>query len=278
MTIYPDTKIASVIKHHKGSIEAIASLAKPFTKLRNPVLRKVLAARTTLADAARIGGCDIEALGAVLKPLGFELIAEPEKHHTGAGALAASVSRPERAHLIEQVLDVREDLASGKDPLKKMMAAASALAAGSVLKVINTFEPTPLIAVLARKGFESDVERIAPEEVHTFFWRPAEADTVSPAEPDPGYLLTQSTVFDEKIRAFAGRIRETDVRELEMPQPMVTILEALEELPADHALLVTHRRIPVFLFSELAARGFQYDMCQAGESLVHILIFSVHTT
>jgi hypothetical protein len=54
---------------------------------------------------------------------------------------------------------------------------------------------------------------------------------------------------------------------------MMTILEALDKLPADHALFVYHKRIPMFLLPELAERNFDYRIKEIGEGEVHLLIF-----
>lgn len=47
-----------------------------------------------------------------------------------------------------------------------------------------------------------------------------------------------------------------DVSELEPPQPMTVILEALNKLPKGHFLVVNHRRKPVPLFSLLAEQDY----------------------
>src|SRR5699024_7207351 len=72
MIINDHTKIAALIKFNKESIEALARAAKPFEKLRNPFLRRVLAGRTTLKQAARMGNCSVQVLVDALQPLGFE--------------------------------------------------------------------------------------------------------------------------------------------------------------------------------------------------------------
>lgn len=58
-----------------------------------------------------------------------------------------------------------------------------------------------------------------------------------------------------------------------MPLPMLTILEALENLPEDKALFVYHKRIPVFLLPELAERKFDYRIKEISDGEVHLLIF-----
>ena len=54
MVVNRKTRISAVIKANKQSIDAITSINKHFNKLRNPVLRKVLAPRVTVEDAAKI--------------------------------------------------------------------------------------------------------------------------------------------------------------------------------------------------------------------------------
>ncbi|MER3465077.1 MAG: hypothetical protein C4329_12355, partial [Chitinophagaceae bacterium] len=64
--------------------------------------------------------------------------------------------------------------------------------------------------------------------------------------------------WDELIKKFEGRTESVDVRNLEMPQPMMKILSALEKLPPEYALFVYHKRIPVFLLPELKERKMDY--------------------
>lgn len=56
MKINRQTKISAIIRHNSAAIEAINP---HFNKLRNPILRKVLAPRVTVEDAALIGGCKL---------------------------------------------------------------------------------------------------------------------------------------------------------------------------------------------------------------------------
>jgi hypothetical protein len=51
MTINANTKIAPILKQNANALEAIISISKKFEKLRNPLLRKVMAGRTTLSMA-----------------------------------------------------------------------------------------------------------------------------------------------------------------------------------------------------------------------------------
>jgi len=72
---------------------------------------------------------------------------------------------------------------------------------------------------------------------------------------------------------FKNNIQTIDVRSLEMPLPMLTILDALDKLPAENALYVYHKRIPVFLLPELSERKFDYRIKEISAGEVHLLIF-----
>ena len=71
MKIDQYTKISQLINANPAVIEAIASINRHFEKLRNPILRKILASRVTIADAAKIGGTTVQQFYEKLGPLGF---------------------------------------------------------------------------------------------------------------------------------------------------------------------------------------------------------------
>ena len=54
---------------------------------------------------------------------------------------------------------------------------------------------------------------------------------------------------------------------------MLTILEALKNLPLEKALFVYHKRIPVFLLPELADRKLDYRIKEICDGEVQLLIF-----
>ncbi|MFD2512513.1 DUF2249 domain-containing protein [Pontibacter locisalis] len=267
MEIAANTKISAILKANPDAIEAIASINRHFDKLRNPLLRKVLASRVTIADAARIGGCSIEEFYKCLEPLGF-------KHNSAPEPLAKpGVVADKPSYLRQltqenfQVLDVREDISSGNDPFLKIMDSLDKVKGNKALQLVNTFEPTPLIDILKKKGYESYTEVLNEDLVHTYFWlimsSGAEAHVCEPETPD----------FDVIVNNYEGRIRNLDVRHLEMPQPMVTILNELEILPATEALFVTHRKVPHFLLPKLKERGYEVAVKEAAPPDVHLLIY-----
>jgi uncharacterized protein (DUF2249 family) len=268
MRINTGTKIAALIRHHPDALEAIVALSPDFKKLRNPVLRRLMAGRTSIAMACRIGGCAPEHFFEKLRPLGFEPEAEriaEEAISEGNAPLPPFLEDADEADIV--TLDVRAMLAGGSDPLKLIQQTVKGLQKGQVLKIVNTFEPTPLIHLLGKQGFKSYVQKVSKDQIETYFFKAEGA-----VQPQPELPAEQDDWMQQMSR-FENRLQEIDVRHLEMPLPMMTILEALDHLPPGTALYVLHKRIPVFLLTELKDRRFDYRINQSGEGTVYLLIF-----
>ncbi|MBC3539029.1 DUF2249 domain-containing protein [Rufibacter sediminis] len=273
MEIAPATKISALIKANPAAIEAIAGINKHFEKLRNPVLRKILAARVTIADAARLGGCDVDMFFEKLAPLGFTVKQQQETKPEPKVTYVVPVfplfleKLPQNAFLH---LDVREAIASGHDPFLEIMQAVNQVREDTVLVLLNTFEPTPLIQILQKKGFACFSEEKGEDLVYTYFWRESEK---RPENAPAGTAVQPSAAFEQLLQKYQGRLHHLDVRQLEMPQPMVAILEELEKLPPGKALHVTHRRVPQFLLPQLQERGFAIAIQEQNAAEVHLLIY-----
>lgn len=266
--ITPNTKIAVLIKQKPEALEAIISLSPKFEKLRNPILRKVIGGRTSISMASKLGGCTVEDFFKKLQPLGFEIDRnandiEPED---AKNKLPLFMERIQDKRIVE--LDVRPVFETGKDPLQIILQKVKTLQQGDILKIINSFEPTPLMHLLSKQGFESYAEVISSDQVNTFFYKKQE-----PAFTIEKQNSNYSNGWDEILKRFAGKLEEVDVRALEMPLPMHTILEALETLPENKALFVYHKRIPVFLLPELEERKFSYRIKEISEGEINLLIY-----
>ena len=79
--------------------------------------------------------------------------------------------------------------------------------------------------------------------------------------------------WEQVLKRFENNLHKIDVRHLEMPMPMMTILDELEKLPTEKALYVHHKRIPVFLLSELKDRHFDFRIKELANGEVYLLIF-----
>jgi uncharacterized protein (DUF2249 family) len=266
MIINADTKIAKILKEIPEALDAIISINPKFEKLRNPLLRKLMAARTSIGMAAKIGGVEVEKFYEKLRPFGFDIATE--------NFLEKNQERPKLPAFFntlkaEQIVDfdVRPVMDSGNDPLSLIVEKVRKIPAGYALKIINSFEPTPLISLLGKQGFESFVDHIDNQLVETYFYKKSKK-TIQINGIEKG-----SEGWEELLQKFEGNIQTVDVRHLEMPQPMMTILEAIAKLPEDYALFVYHKRIPVFLLPELKERKFDFRIKEEAANEVRLLIF-----
>ena len=265
MTITVNTKIATLIKQHPDALESIIKIHPKFEKLRNPLLRKLMAARTSISMASKISGCSVDDFFRQLKPLGFEIDATAEATANGVKQIPDFILFIKKHEVIH--LDVRSAIASGKDPLSLITQKVKTVQPGQILKIVNSFYPEPLILLLGKQGFTAYADVIDDNLVETYFYKEkgGEISTAPTSDPKNGW--------EEVLERFGNKIEVIDVRAMEMPKPMLTILDALDKLPADTALFVHHKRIPVFLLPELTEREFEFRIKEIGEGNVNLLIF-----
>jgi uncharacterized protein (DUF2249 family) len=267
MTINAQTRIATLLKHRPEALDAIVGLSPRFVKLRNPVLRKMIAGRTSIAMAAKMGGCSVQDFYSCLSPLGFDcdVVVETADVKESQDAVPEFLTSIDKSQIRE--LDVRPYIEKGEDPLTVIMHTIKTMQPGEVFRLVNSFEPLPLIYLLEKQGYEAFTETISDEKVLTWFYK--KTMLPKPAAPD-NFTDDDWTLQQDR---FAGQMQNLDVRELEMPLPMLRILEKLEALNEGQALFVYHKRIPIFLLPELKDRGFQFRARKLGENEVHLLIF-----
>jgi len=271
VTITRRTRISEVIKSNPASIEAIASVARPLEKLRNPLLRKIMASRVTLSEAAAIGGCDLRDLLAALAPLGFRY-----EHDMTENSKTESEGKPGWLLAIApdkiQAIDVRPAIQSGADPLKTILEMFGAMRDGEVLCVINSFTPYPLINLLAKQSLAYVAD--SPQgEVYTWFLKRIRDDVPAPGPTNGGVHMDRNEVFEAAVARFEEKhIRRIDVRALPAPGPMRAILDELGSLPAGHALYVYHKKVPVYLLEEIRDRNLTVRILNQGDGEVRVLI------
>ena len=149
-------------------------------------------------------------------------------------------------------LDVREDIRKGREPFGKIMQMVAGLKGDEQLRLIAPFEPAPLYAVLAQRGYAHQSKATPEGDFEVLFTRGSEEDTrpgatAAPFKPGSG----------PPSRACTGiPVIEVDARGLEPPQPLVKILEALAALPEGARLRARSDRRPMHLYAQLEERGF----------------------
>jgi hypothetical protein len=241
--ITASTRVSDALARRPSLREVLPAIHPAFARLNHPVLGRILPRLTTVADAARIVGVDVDTLVAIMNlPEGHPIpTAEP---------VARSPPTPAPGWFDAArttVLDARPLLAAGQDPLASILLALRSLPPGGQLTVMAPFEPVPLVGLLARQGWASWTR-----------WE-GEACLVSFA-----HGLTSSEATGEAVDSTeAAPEREgegwrIDVSTLPPPEPMRRVLAAVDAgaLP----LRVIHAREPALLYPKLVERGLAWDV------------------
>jgi len=166
-------------------------------------------------------------------------------------------------------LDVRPILDSGVDPFKAIMAQLDKMNDSEELLIINTFEPIPLLNILKGKGYQYETIRPSDGEVHTRLYKmETNTNTTQIVRKDK-----KDWTFEDALKSFEGKMTEVDVRELEMPMPMVSILEEIEKIDEESALFVHHKKLPQYLIPEMENRGFSFVSEEIDDQNIKLIIY-----
>lgn len=249
-------RISAVLARDERLLEVLVSASPAFAKLRNGAMRRTFAKLVTVEQAAKIAGVDAASLVARLNgALGSEPIPRAEPKAEVFAPIPTELLTIDSSRIVD--LDVREDLRKGIEPFGAIMDAARALGPTGVLRVRAIFDPVPLYAVFAKKGFSHATERLGPEDYRVWFHRDGKAPVATKAEAD---------VAEE------DDVVVIDVRDLEPPEPMMRTFEALERLPRGKTLVQLNVRVPQFLLPKLKERGFTWEVREQSPDLVRLFI------
>lgn len=276
MIVHAKTRIASIIREKPEAVDVIAGLARPLEKLKNPLLRKLFASRVTVADAAAMGGCSVEAFREALEKIGFQWVDQEIQQEPLSSDLPGWLQHMHERQVLN--MDVRETLQQGKDPLQDILKAYEKIQPGGILCIINTFEPVPLMQLLGKKGAESHTIAKSQDLFYTYFLKPASAsaEVLQKDNDTPAVIYCNQQKWEELLQQYPEHTRRfLDVRALEMPQPMQTILATLPELASGKVLLVQHKRVPVYLLEELHDANYRTYIYKISETEVWLLIVQI---
>ncbi len=297
MIINKNTKISKILKTYPESIDIIAAINPNFKKLQNPILRRSLATRVSVKDAARIGKIPVIEFLKSLEKAGYQVdyTGADDKDQDSLNLMPPDFSKKEIV-----TLDVRPVINAGKDPFGHINKVAKTIKPHQVLLIINDFEPIPLIDYLIGKNFvhwltqDNEGNYLSyfklncqkPGLLKRLFGKkdiPCQYHDVAQSKKTKSKQHRQSNDtpadlvsfenFDRIKNKYQGHLKEIDVRHLEMPLPMQTILENVEQLTPGEALFVHHKRLPQFLLPELKKRHFTYVSKDLNPDNVQLIIY-----
>lgn len=155
-----------------------------------------------------------------------------------------------------QTLDVRPILKAGGEPFPEIMKAISQLGAGQGLRLLATFKPVPLFAVMQKKGYthgEKELDGGDWEVVFTPSESPASALGGASAAAGTGSAV--STPGDDDATGWPEPRDTLDARGMLPPEPLVITMEAVEGMASGEVLECFYDREPLLLYPELQSRG-----------------------
>ncbi len=144
-------------------------------------------------------------------------------------------------------IDVRPVLRAGGEPFSQIMQAMDALEPGQGIRLFATFKPIPLLDVMASRGFSHEVLELGDGEWQVEFSPLPDAAPRTSFGQEPGTNVT-----------WPRPVLELDHRDLEPPEPMARLLQAVEMIRTGDVVSALLPREPMFLFPELAMRGHQW--------------------
>lgn len=194
-----------------------------------------------------------------------------------AGGLAEGCHDPEASRAPEPIpdwlrafdpsraetIDVRPMLADHGEPFAVVMAIVTSLPADAKLIIEAPFNPLPLRRVLGRMGFATYGEHLL--EMHWRIWCVREG-----ARPGSDDVLATGDC-GAAIWAEADGVH-IDVRGLAAPAPLHQILSLIDGGRHGGVIVVHHEREPLFLFPELAERGWTHAVVDGDPGEVRLVL------
>lgn len=205
MRVTETMKIKDVLAIGEQMLDAFMWLAPEFERLQYPKLRRAMAGRVTVAQAARVAripltealyvlnlaaGVDPNDLHDTLKHYGRKAM---EYQDTNPPVKPAEIAGLEDTDPRIIFVDVTGEAERHVDPMPRIAKGLVTLNEQSdVLIIRHPFDPVPLRDMFARRGFASWAEERLPGDWFIYFYRPAmsAAAIACPAIPNKVFAMT----------------------------------------------------------------------------------------
>lgn len=245
-------KISKILELYPQTLQVLTNFSPHFKKLNNKLLRKTLASRVTVEQAAKIANVDLYSL---LFELNKSINIEFKPPTNLKEEMLNENVKKEKPEILKNLnseniiqLDVRPIIDSGKDPFLEIMSVVKSLKDDQVLNLINSFEPLPLYNVMKTKGFEHWTEKEG-NVFRVFFYKVTEFANQNTTDMHTSNGNSDSIDYENVI--------EIDVRDLVPPEPMMKILENISKVDEKTVMVVHHHREPMMLYPKLEERGYE---------------------
>ena len=169
LIITPKTKIYDLLEAYPELEDTLITSAPEFKKLKNPVLRKTIARITTIAQAATVGGLDVQILvNRLREKVGQDTVDQLDD--TG-GKYVTVCPAWYKKEAVVNTIDTNEMLNRGEHPVHVVLAAIKELKENEILEIIASFIPAPLLDKTLSLQYKHWLDRKSDSEFRIYFMK-----------------------------------------------------------------------------------------------------------
>lgn len=251
-----DARVAEIIAADPAVVDRLIAVSPAFTLLRDPTNIEKTGRFVTLRDAAAIAGVSVACLVAAANG------GQPNPC-AAIGVAPNDDLEPDWFEDFDEteasVIDVRPVIAAGDCPFSAVMGLAAGTPPAGGLVIDAPFNPVPLRRALADKGFATFANQKA--ESHWRVWCRREQGASEKPSDGVGPAIWQT----------ADGLH-IDVRGINAPGPLTSVLGLIDGGQHGGVVIVHHNRQPLFLFPELAERGWSWNQVPGEPGEVRLVL------
>ena len=169
LIITPKTKIYYLLEAYPELEDTLITSAPEFKKLKNPVLRKTIARITTIAQAATVGGLDVQVLVNRLREKAGQGAVD-QLDDTGGKYITVCPAWYKKEAVVHTI-DTNEMLNRGEHPVHVVLAAIKELKENEILEIIASFIPAPLLDKTLSLEYKHWLDRKSESEFRIYFMK-----------------------------------------------------------------------------------------------------------
>ena len=152
LDINANTKIGAILEAYPQLEDTLLRLSPSFAKLKNPVLRKTIGRMASLRQAAEVGGINIGEMVATLRKVIGQDTSSPNISDN-----KQEETKPEWVNQkeISLIFDASDIIERGDSPMKDILNNVKLIDVNTIMVLTTPFVPSPIIELLATKGYLS---------------------------------------------------------------------------------------------------------------------------
>jgi hypothetical protein len=166
LDILPSTTVYELLTAYPEFEEKLISMASPFEKLRNPLIRKAIAKIATLKNISSVGNIPLsELINTIREEIGQEKSSELYEDENYFISMPDWFS-PNKVSVSMIEGDIKDQ---DKMTVVAILREAKTLKVGEIIELTTTFLPAPGIDTMRAKGYSVWATKGEGNEVKTYF-------------------------------------------------------------------------------------------------------------